>query len=126
MAFKFKNLKDNLVKTQQDPYFAIKFQYRMQRYFVYFILAIIAVTFITMIWNFKTTTSYGWVIRIFMVFIMVYLLYQIYAKTILPTKKILQHYENVPTPISSKFIDVPAEVDSILAKFDKDGNKIKK
>jgi len=54
------------------------------------------------------------------------MLYQIYAKTILPTKKIIQHYESSPTAISSKLIDVKSEVNDILSGFDKDGNRITK
>jgi len=125
MGFSLKNIKTNWQKSQQDPYFAQKFQYKIQRIFVYFIMAIIGVTFINLIWNFKDSSAYGLIIRIFMIFIMLYLLYQIYAKTLLPTKKIIQHYESNPTPISSKHIDVRAEVDDILSGFDKDGNRIK-
>ena len=87
-------------------------------------MAIIGVTFLNLIWNFKSTGTYGLIIRVFMLFIMFYLLYQIYSKTILPTKKIIQHYESAPTPISSKYIDVKSEVDDILKNFDNDGNTI--
>ena len=125
MAFRIKNIKENWTKTQQDPYFSIKFQHKVQRMFVYFIMAIIGVTFLMLVINFKSTGPMGIVVRVFMIFIGIFMLYQIYAKTILPTKKIIQHYESSPTAISSKFINVEKEVDDILNKFDKDGKRLK-
>jgi hypothetical protein len=125
MAFKIKNIKENWNRTQQDPYFSIKFQYKVQRMFVYFIMAIIGITFLMLVINFKSTGPMGIVVRVFMIFIGIFMLYQIYAKTILPTKKIIQHYESSPTAISSKVIDVGKEVDDILNKFDKDGKRVK-
>ena len=110
---------------QQDPYASIKLQYRMQRLFIYFIMAIIGITFINLVWKFQSTGTMGNFVRVFMVCIGVFMLYQIYAKTILPTKKILQHYEMSPQPISSVHVDVPTEVDNILNKFDEHGNRIK-
>lgn len=125
MAFRIKNIKENWTKTQQDPYFSIKFQHKVQQMFVYFIMAIIGVTFLMLVINFKSTGPMGIVVRVFMIFIGIFMLYQIYAKTILPTKKIIQHYESSPTTISSKFINVEKEVDDILNKFDKDGKRLK-
>lgn len=124
MGFSFKNIKTNWQKTQQDPYFSTKFTYKMQRIFVYFIMAVIGVTFINLIWNFKSSSSMGLLVRLFMVVIGIYLLYQIYAKTLLPTKKILQHYENSPTPIASTAVNVGQEIDDLLNQFDADGKKI--
>ena len=125
MGFKFSNIKKNWQKSQQDPYFSIKFQYKIQRVFIYFIMGIIAIAFITLVYNFKSTGTMGNVVRLFMFFIGIYILYQIYDKTILPTKKIIQHYESSPTAISSKVVDVNKEVDDILSKFDEDGQRIK-
>ena len=125
MAFSLKNIKSNWQKTQQDPYFAIKFNYKIQRIFVYFIMVIIGFTFISLVWNFKSSGTMGNIVRIFMVFIGIFMLYQIYAKTILPTKKIIQHYEASPQAISSKVIDVKKEVSEILDSFDERGNRIK-
>lgn len=126
MKFKFSNIKKNMERAQSDPYFNVKFQYKIQRIFIYFIMAIIAVTFITLILKFKSSGSYGNVVKVFMIFICGYMLYQIYAKTILPTKRIIQHYEASPQAINSKQIDVNKEVDDILGGFDKDGRRIDK
>ena len=126
MGFNFKNIKQNMLKTQQDPYFAVKFNYKVQRIFIYFVMAIIGVTFLMLVWNFKSTGVMGNVVRVFMVFIGIFMLYQIYAKTILPTKKILQHYESSPTATSSKIIDTAKEVDDLLSQFDENGKRIKK
>ena len=125
MGFSFSNIKENWKKTQQDPYFSTKFQFKIQRIFIYFIMIVIAITFINLILNFHDSSSMGIVVRLFMILIGVFLLYQIYSKTILPTKKILQHYESSPTAISSKYVNVKQEVDDILNQFDKDGKRIK-
>lgn len=125
MAFSLKNIKSNWQKSQQDPYFAIQFNYKIQRIFVYFIMVIIGFTFISLVWNFKSSGMMGNIVRIFMVFIGIFMLYQIYAKTILPTKKIIQHYEASPQAISSKVIDVKKEVSEILDSFDERGHRIK-
>lgn len=88
-------------------------------------MAIIGITFVSLVWSFNSSGTMGNIVRIFMVFIGIFMLYQIYAKTILPTKKILQHYEASPQAISSKVIDVKKEVTDILDSFDKNGNRIK-
>jgi hypothetical protein len=75
------------------------------------------------VWNFKSSSTMGNVARVFMIFMGFYLLYQIYAKTILPLKRTIQHYEMSPQAVNSKIIDVPQEVDSILNQFDKDGKR---
>jgi len=126
MGFSFKNIKKNLQRQQEDPYFAIKFQYKMQRIFIYFIMGIIAITFISMIWNFNVSSSMGRIVQVFMIFIMFYLLYQIYSRTLLPIKKTLQHYELSPQEITENKIDVAKEVDNILDNYDTDGNRKQK
>lgn len=126
MGFNFKNIKSNWNRAQQDPYFAIRFNYKIQRIFIYFVMFIIGITFVSLVYNFKSSGTMGNVVRIFMVFIGIFMLYQIYSKTILPTKKIIQHYEASPTAISSKVINVKSEVDTILSKFDSQGKRIEK
>jgi len=126
MGFKFSNIKKNIQKSQQDPYFALKFEYRMKRYFIYFIMIVVGFTFIQLIWNFNSSSSMGNVVRVFMIFVGGYMMYQIYIKTLLPIKKSIQHYDMSPSNIiAGETINVAQEVDDILNKFDKDGKRIK-
>lgn len=126
MAFHPKNIKKNWTSLQQDPYASIKMQARVTQYLVYFIMIIIAVVFIRIIWSsLHGASAYSLLISGITFVIMIYLLWTIYARTILPQKKILSHYENNPTPLSHKYIDVKNEVDEILNNFDKNGNRKK-
>jgi len=124
--FSISNIKKNWNQNLQDPFASVKFNYKVTKIFVYFIMGIISIIFIRLIYTqIKSFNAYSLLIGGFMGVIMVYLLYNIYSKILLPQRKIMDHYENVPTPISSHHINVKAEVDEILNKFDKSGKKIK-
>lgn len=118
------NIKGNWTRNMQDPFANAKFNYKVTRLFVFFIMGIIAFIFIKMIYNqFKDGTTYGLLIAGAMIIIMVYLLYNIYSKVLLPQQKILNHYQNMPTAIETRTINVKEQIDDILGQFDEKGRR---
>lgn len=116
--------KGKWLKIQQDPFANAKFNYKVTRIFTYGIMLIISVMFIRLIYTqFKTPSMYGSLIGGFMIVIFIYMLYSIYSKVLLPQKKIISHYENSPTNISTKHVDVEKEINEILSNFDVNGKR---
>jgi hypothetical protein len=99
-------ISSNWNKTRQDPYIAVKMNYRAVKYMIIFICGLIAVNIITAIINMNGKSSaMSLLVRFAMVLVGFFIIQRMYFGVLNPLKKTLEHYELNPIKIKDGSIN---------------------
>ena len=120
-----KNIKKNFNTIRRNPFAYVKFEYYAFRAIMILLAVFLSYTFLKIIFDFGRITTMTLITRGITLLIMVVVLFNMY-KMVSNKKKIMEHYLANPVTIDNhaneKNIDVRAEVDDILSKYDENGN----